>query len=45
MNAAAESFPLFMSWGTMKGSLWLIGLFLVWFLLQVWILPKLGLST
>jgi hypothetical protein len=29
----------------MKGSLWLIGLFLVWFLLQVWILPKLGLST
>jgi hypothetical protein len=29
----------------MRDGLWLVGLFAVWFLLQIWILPKLGVST
>jgi hypothetical protein len=29
----------------MKDGLWVIGVFVVWFVLQVWVLPKLGIST
>jgi len=29
----------------MKDGLWVIGVFVVWFVLQVWVLSKLGIST
>jgi hypothetical protein len=29
----------------MKDGLWVIGVFVVWFVLQLWVLPKLGIST